>query len=78
MDLIKAILAEAVEPCITCTGTGWAQLGTPGSSRTGRVWCPDCKGTGSMLTDDGEKLVAFLRQRLGSHFAEADHTHSIH
>jgi hypothetical protein len=74
MKLIKAILAEALEQCITCPGTGWMQLG---EGRTGRVWCPDCKGTGKMLTDDGQELVEFLRKRLG-HFAEADHTHSIH
>ena len=75
MDLIKAILAEALEQCITCDPNRPGYRKLPG---TGHAWCPDCKGTGQMLTDQGEVLVAFLAARLGPRFADADHTHSIH
>lgn len=73
MSLIKRLLAEALEACITCPGTGYIVLG-----RGGRQWCPDCKGTGQMLTDDGHELVEFLAKRLSTKFAAEDHTHSIH
>lgn len=73
MKVIREILAEAVEPCITCPGTGWITSG-----RGGRLWCVDCKGTGQMLTEDGHALVEFLMRWIGPKFAEADHGHSLH
>jgi hypothetical protein len=73
MSVIQRLLAEAVEPCITCPGTGWITTG-----RGGRLWCVDCKGTGHMLSEDGHALIEFLAKRLAVKFAAEDHTHSIH
>lgn len=72
MRIIQELLAEATEVCITCTGNGlipYGHLKRP---------CPDCRGTGRMLTDDGHELVKFCQRWLRGYFADEDHGHSLH
>ena len=74
MKLIRELLAEAVETCTTCDGSGRRQ--PPGYRLS--VGCADCRGTGNMLTDEGIELVEFLHLWLAPKFAEVDHGHSLH
>lgn len=72
MKLIRELLAEATERCVTCDGRGWHdRFG-------GNTWCVDCRGTGAMLTDGGHELVKFLTTWLKGRFADEDHGHSLH
>ena len=76
MKIIAELLAEAVEECITCGGTGWR---FPPINPSGwGTHCVDCRGNGKALTTEGWALVEFLELWLGRKFAEADHGHSLH
>ena len=74
MKIITELLAEAVEECITCDGTGRRKP----SGYALSVGCVDCRGGGKMLTTEGHALVEFLETWLGHKYAEADHGHSLH
>lgn len=39
------------EECLSCHGTG----------KINQTKCPACDGTGTSLTEDGQKLLKFLR-----------------
>lgn len=74
MKIIAELLAEAVETCITCDGSGRRKPTGYALS----VGCMDCRGTGNMLTNEGHALIEFMERWMAHKFAEADHGHSLH
>lgn len=74
MKIIAEMLAEAVEECITCEGSGRRQ--PPGYALS--VGCIDCRGTGKALTEQGYALVEFMDRWLGPKYASNDHGHSLY
>lgn len=58
-------LVALEEVCGECTGTGFVP-----SRREAHViyqggQCHDCRGAGTLLTEDGRRLLAFLRRHGG-------------
>jgi hypothetical protein len=70
VKIIPELLAEAVEDCITCDGSGHLEPPTASTVR----WCYHCLG-GVVLTTEGHQLVDFLTKWLTPKFAEVDHFH---
>lgn len=79
MKIIAELLAEAVEECLTCDGSGWRVPPTPGVEGSWNArHCLDCGGHGKALTTEGYALVEFATLWLAPKFADTDHGHSLH
>ncbi len=55
-------LAALETVCATCAGVGFIEASRDGSLFTGPGQCNDCYGAGTIVTDDGKRLLAFLRR----------------
>lgn len=74
MGIIAQLLAETVEECVTCDGSGRRKP----SGYALSVGCVDCRGTGQMLTEQGHALVEFMDRWLAPKFAQSDHGHTLY
>jgi hypothetical protein len=74
--LIRTIIGEMLEDCLSCDGVG--SNGYTGHGGAGvPLWCHACRGRGTVLSENGSMLLDALLPFLGEHYAEKDHGHHL-